>query len=301
MSKEAEPRIMRKLFSRTFAVLSWLSAGLVLAGCGGGLSPQASATTDSAVPAPAVPAAPSGVTATGGTKQVTLSWPAVSGATSYNVYYATASGFAMSSAVKITGAASPVIQSGLADGSAYYYLVTAVNGAGESAASVQVAATTLAAAPALTPPAAPGSMTATGGANLASLSWTTVAGATSYNVYYSDTAGVTTSTGTKVSATTSPYLKVGLVAGTTYYFIVTAVNGAGESAATPQVSTATTPFDALAFYKSVCLGCHGALGPVTAPQISAAISGAGGMSDFRSTGATPLTAAQVGALAAVSY
>lgn len=202
-------------------------------------SAQASAGTASTPPLPTVPAAPTGVIATGGTNQVAISWGAVSSATSYNVYYATTSGVTKSNGTKITNATSPTVQTGLAAGTAYYYIVTAVNSVGEGAASNQVAATTLAAVPNPTAPAAPAGVTAVGGANQATIAWPAVSGAASYNVYWSTTSGVTTTSGTKVAGASSPYIKTGLSAGTAYYFIVTAANGVGESAASAQV-TATT-------------------------------------------------------------
>lgn len=89
----------------------------------------------------AVPAAPSGVTATAGNAQVTISWSAVSGATSYNIYWATTTGVSTSSPNKITGATSPHIQTGLTNGTAYFFVVTAVSANGESSVSSQVTAT----------------------------------------------------------------------------------------------------------------------------------------------------------------
>jgi fibronectin type 3 domain-containing protein len=202
-------------------------------------SVQASATTAAAAPTPAVPAAPTSTMATGGTNQVTLSWGAVASATSYNVYYGTTSGITKANGTKISNATSPAVQTGLAAGTTYYYIVTAVNSVGEGAASVQVAATTLPAVPSPTAPAAPAGVTAVGGANQATISWPAVSGAASYNVYWSTSTGVTKANGTKAAGVTSPYVKSGLAAGTTYYFIVTAVNTVGESAASAQASAST--------------------------------------------------------------
>jgi fibronectin type 3 domain-containing protein len=204
-------------------------------------SAQASAATAAGVPTPSVPAAPTGQIATGGTNQVTLSWGTVSGATSYTVYYATTSGVTKANGTKISNAVSPAVQTGLAAGTTYYYIVTASNAAGEGAASAQVAATTLAAVPSPTAPAAPAGVTAVGGANQATISWPAVTGAASYNVYWSTATGVTKTNGTKVAGVTSPYVKSGLAAGTSYYFIVTAVNSVGESAASAQASASTSP------------------------------------------------------------
>lgn len=202
-------------------------------------SAQVSAGTASTPPLPTVPAAPSGVIATGGTNQATLSWTALSTATSYNVYYATTSGVTIANGTKISGVTAPAVLTGLAAGTTYYYIVTAVNGAGEGTASVQVSAATLAAVPSPTAPVAPTAVTAAGGINQATITWPAVSGAASYNVYWSTTTGVTKTSGTQVAGVTTPYVKTGLSAGTTYYFVVTAANSVGESAASAQV-TATT-------------------------------------------------------------
>jgi fibronectin type 3 domain-containing protein len=199
---------------------------------------------------------------------------------------------------KITTVTSPYIQTGLAASTTYYYVVTAVNAAGQSIASAQVTAATN--APVVTVPTAPTGVTATGGTNQVSISWSAVSGATSYNIYYSTTSGVTTANGTKISGATSSYVQTGLAASAIYYYIVTAVNSAGESAGSSQASATTaTPapaFDALSYYNSTCLGCHGSLGVRTAAQIQAAItSNRGGM------GSLVLTSAQIAAIAAVSY
>ncbi len=223
-------------------------------------SAQATATTNA--PAPTAPAAPTGVSATGGAKQVTVSWSPVSGATSYNLYWATTSGVTTATGTKISGATSPYVQSGLADGAAYFYIVTAVNGTGEGASSAQVTAATDAPAP--TAPAAPTGVSATGGANQVSVSWSAVSGATSYNLYWSTVSGVTTATGTKVSGATSPYILTGLADSTAYFAIVTAVNGVGEGAASAQASATTNaapppppPAQTWALHTLYCAGCHG--------------------------------------------
>jgi len=89
---------------------------------------------------PTVPPAPTGLTATAGNAQVTLSWAASAGAVSYNLYRATRSGGEGATPVikGITG--TTYTNTGLKNGTVYYYQVTAVNAAGESAKSVEVQA-----------------------------------------------------------------------------------------------------------------------------------------------------------------
>ena len=187
-------------------------------------SPQVSATL--ALPGP------TGVTATPGNGQVTIAWTAVTDVTSYNIYWSTTPGVTIANGTKITGAASPYVQSGLINGTTYYYVVTAVNGNGESTPSSQVSAI-----PSVAPtPAAPTEVTATPGNGQVTIAWTAVSGATSYNIYWSNTSGVTTANGTKITGAASPYVQSGLINGTTYYYVVTAVDGNGESTPSSQVS-----------------------------------------------------------------
>jgi fibronectin type 3 domain-containing protein len=126
------------------------------------------------------------------------------------------------------------------NGTTYYYVVSAVNGAGESANSAQVSAT-----PQLTVPAVPSGLTATPGNTQVGLTWAAASGAASYNVKRATVNGGPYSTITSVTGTS--YTDTGLANDTTYYYVVSAVNGAGESAnstqasATPQVSVPPAP------------------------------------------------------------
>ena len=85
------------------------------------------------------PSAPTGLSATAGNLQVSLSWTASSGATSYNVKRATTSGGPYSQVANVTTTSDT--DTGLTNGTTYYYVVSAVNAAGESANSSQVSAT----------------------------------------------------------------------------------------------------------------------------------------------------------------
>ena len=70
------------------------------------------------------------------------------------------------------------------------------------------------------------------------LSWSASSGATSYNVKRSTTNGGPYTT--IASPTTTNYTDTGLTNGTTYYYMVSAVNTSGESANSGQVSAIPT-------------------------------------------------------------
>ncbi|MFL6603458.1 MAG: fibronectin type III domain-containing protein [Steroidobacteraceae bacterium] len=98
-----------------------------------------------------VPAPATGVNAVAGNGQVTVTWTAATGSTSYNIYRSTSQG---PQGTKI--GASPTASytdATVVNGTTYYYEVTAVNAAGESPASTQSAPATPA-VPASSGPAA---------------------------------------------------------------------------------------------------------------------------------------------------
>jgi len=90
---------------------------------------------------PAIPSAPTGVTASPGDGQATVSWTASVGATSYTV--TTSPGGATCTAA---APATSCTVTGLANGTAYSFTVTASSGAGTSAASTPATATPVAVA-----------------------------------------------------------------------------------------------------------------------------------------------------------
>ncbi|OLE49233.1 MAG: hypothetical protein AUG46_00970 [Acidobacteria bacterium 13_1_20CM_3_58_11] len=186
--------------------------------------------------APPPPAVPTGLAATAGNMQVALSWTASSGATSYHVKRSTTSGSEMQIAAP---ASANFNDTGLTNGTKYYYLVSAVNSAGESLNSAELSATPTAP---ITPPAVPTGLTATAGNAQVNLTWNVSAGATSYHLKRSTTAG---SGYTQIGAPpTANFADSGLTNGTTYYYVVTAVNTAGESGNSNQASA--TPINAAA-------------------------------------------------------
>ncbi|HSZ54098.1 MAG TPA: immunoglobulin domain-containing protein, partial [Tepidisphaeraceae bacterium] len=86
------------------------------------------------------PAAPNGLTAAPGDNQVSLSWSASSGATGYRIYRGTATGSETLFASP-AGTGTTYVDSAAANGTTYYYEVTAVNSGGESPLSAEVSAT----------------------------------------------------------------------------------------------------------------------------------------------------------------
>src|ERR1700728_3099969 len=182
-----------------------------------------------------VPATPMGFTAVAGNAQVALNWTASSGATGYYVKRSTTTGGPYTQIA--TQATTTDTDTGLTNGTKYFYVVSAYNSAGQSANSTEVNAT-----PVLPPPAAPLGLAATPGNAQVSLTWTASASASSYHVRRSMTSGAET----QISAPTSTnFTDTGLTNGTKYFYDVSAVNSGGESANSPEVSaTPVAPLSA---------------------------------------------------------
>ena len=172
----------------------------------------------SATPQVAAPGIPTGLTATAGVGQVTVSWTAVTGATSYQLYRGTL--------LVSSPTTTSFVDTSLTAGTAVSYTVKAVNAGGVSAASAAASAT-----PTL---AAPTGLAATAGNAQVALTWTAVAGATSYNVY--------SGTNLVASPTTASYTNTGLTNGTAYSYTVKAVvNSVLSPASTAVTATPTAP------------------------------------------------------------
>jgi endoglucanase len=100
-------------------------------------SSTASATTN-AGPPPVLPGAPS-VTATAGDARITLNWAAASNATGYTVQRSASAGGTFANIVTLGATARNHVDSGLTNGTAYFYRVLATNAAGSTASSVVTA------------------------------------------------------------------------------------------------------------------------------------------------------------------
>lgn len=218
----------RKVSARSlFLAGTNVFVSLLLAGCAGGYG----GGNQNA------PATPAGLAATPGNAQVGLTWNASSGASAYYVKRSTTSG---SEAQLATVSATSYTDTSLTNGTTYYYEVSAYNSYGQSSNSSEVSATP--SAP-VTAPAVPTGLQATPSDTQVSLAWTASSGATSYHVKRS-----TTSSGSyaQIAAPTATnYTDTGLTDGTTYYYVVSALNSAGESGNSSQVSAkpVTGPVD----------------------------------------------------------
>ncbi|HEU4389440.1 MAG TPA: endo-1,4-beta-xylanase [Blastocatellia bacterium] len=175
------------------------------------------------------PPAPTGLNAVAGNGQVSLSWNAAPNATSYNVKRSTVSGGPYTVIAGVT--TTSFTNTALANGTTFFYVVSALNANGESVNSAQVSATPRAP----TPPPAPTGLVATAGNGQVALTWNASSGATSYNVKRATTSGGPYTTIASNVSTTS-FTNSGLANGTTFFYVVSAVNAAGESGNSSQVS-----------------------------------------------------------------
>jgi fibronectin type 3 domain-containing protein len=179
----------------------------------------------------APPSAPTLLTATPASNLVVLTWSASTGATSYNVYRGTSPGGEGGTAIASGIAGTTYTNTGLANGTIYYYKVAAVNSAGTSPQSNELSAT-----PQAAPPPTPTGLTATPGNGSVSLSWNASVGAATYNVYRSTTPGGEGTTPLYSGVTGTSGIDTAVTNGTTYYYTVAAVNGYGTSAQSTEVS-----------------------------------------------------------------
>ncbi|MBN1560360.1 hypothetical protein JW998_08925 [candidate division KSB1 bacterium] len=176
------------------------------------------------------PSAPNGISASAGNGKITIIWSSVTGSTSYNLYWATTPGVTPETGTQVRNVTCPYTHTELVNGTTYYYIVVAVNEGGESSASDEVSATPVA------PPAKPIDVSAIAGNWEVTISWPSMSAAGSYNLYWATASGVNPINGTLIQNVTSPYTHTGLINGTTYYYIVVAVNEGGESLASDEVS-----------------------------------------------------------------
>ena len=208
------------------------------------------------------PPAPINVVAVPGDGQVTLTWSGVSGASSYNIYYRAGSSVSKTNGAVISSSGTSKTITGLVNGTQYAFGVTALGENGESAISAIVVATPLAVLP------APTGVSATPGDGQVTVSWNSVPGATSYNLYYRDGPSVNKANGTLVAGVSSPHVVGGLTNGQLYAFAVSAVSAGVESDLSIVVTaTPTGPILAPTGAVDVGVSSNGAGSRATVPAV----------------------------------
>ena len=211
--------------------------------------------------------APATVSVESGDGKNVVQWTAVPGASTYNLYWDVKEPVTVADANRLDQVVSPYTHSGLQNGAHYYYVVTAVYPSGESPESSQVSAAPR--APVLT---APESVTLLPGDRAITISWTPVAGATGYTVYWANSSGVragATGVSSILVEGANVHVHAGLASGLVYHYVVTASGPGGESSPSVEVSAATVTPAPTAPLNLSAVGGDGAIELAWSPAIGA--------------------------------
>jgi len=242
------------------------------------------------IAAPVPPAAPTGVTATAGDGQATVSWtaPAPSGGPAITSYQIITTPAVVGPITGISESSTSFVVTGLINGISYSFEVRAENADGDGPLSNPSNSVTPATPVVLVAPSAPTGVTATRGNTQAAVSWTSPADGgspiTGYRVQVLRNGGLVRTV--NLSGTATSTVITGLVNGTAYTFRVSALNAIGLgslSAASNAVTPASVP------------GAPGirAAGPGTA---GGAVTATARWNAPSSTGGSPITGYRVTAL-----
>jgi len=193
---------------------------------------------------------PTPIIATAGNQQVTISWtPPSSPSTTetgastsltYTINWWTSTNSTPQTIIyspPSSSASSPSYsQYFLANGTTYYYNVTAVQNVTTNGTTVQnpggTTSATVSVVPEAIAPPVPSGLSAAAGNQQVSLSWSNndTGYTVTYNLYYTTTPTVASSWAEITNIPSNSYVHTGLTTGTTYYYQVTAqINGVSES------------------------------------------------------------------------
>jgi hypothetical protein len=181
-------------------------------------------------------ATPTGLAGTNANAASSLTWTATTGATSYKIYRSTTSGSGYT--LVNTSMTNAYSDSGLTNGTPYYYVVSALNNSAESSQSSEATVTPVLA------PGAPTSLAGTLASSQTVLTWTAPSTGTApftYKVYRSTSSGSGYSNIATTGSGVVTYTDTGISNGTTYYYVVTALNGSVSGESTYSNEIAVTP------------------------------------------------------------
>ena len=208
-----------------------------------------------------------GLTAIPSNSAVSLTWNRVADADSYTVKRSTTSESGYATVVTgVTGLSYE--DTGLINGTNYYYVVEAVNTNGVIATTTEASAT-----PSEIILMAPTGLSAVSGDAQVSLSWNTSAGADTYVLKRSTASGAPYETVVSNIVSTS-YTDTNVSADATYYYVVSAVQSGVESANSSEIVVALVPFH----FESGVQGWVGGGGIVSGVATSTAQSYSGSQS-----------------------
>jgi subtilisin family serine protease len=181
----------------------------------------------------AIPPAPAGLVAVPGDGHVSLAWHRAGGAAGYNLKRSLAAGGPY---VEIAGGIDATAHSdtGLVNGTTYYYVVSAANALGEGDPSLEASAT-----PRLAPPPPPTSLEAVPGDARVALEWTAVPGADVYHVKRSLSRAGPYASIADVSVPSFSDLTV--TNGVKYFYVVSGENAAGEGKDSRRAAAVVAP------------------------------------------------------------
>ncbi len=170
--------------------------------------------------------APTNLIAQADSNKVTLTWDSVEGATAYNVKRGTISGqydTIIPFTPTTTDSSITYEDTGLTNGTTYYYVVSAIVNGIESLNSIEVAAT-----PMQVIPLPPTNLIADAGDEEVTLCWNPVENALGYNVKRATTPDGEYIT-IAANVQSNSFIDSGLTNDTTYYYVVSVIVGGVES------------------------------------------------------------------------
>lgn len=152
-------------------------------------------------------------------KKVVVNWPNVAGADYYNLYVVSAG-----KRVVIPGVQPPYDHNEILNGKNYAYSVTAVRDSLEGDPSKEIALTVY-----IDRPNPPDYISARSVDNQIDLQWSPVAGANSYNIYWSTSLPIPLQPGNRFNSTTTNFSHSPVSVATTYYYVITTNREGQES------------------------------------------------------------------------